>query len=188
MSVFLIASISADSFIAPTGLDLEGPSTYWTSREDTEFFKAKTKNAGTVIMGRSTWETIPEKFRPLKDRLNIIYTSNPTLIQNSISLDEFENQKSKIKNLPITTNVTPRSLINLLKKLNYKNIALCGGTSIYTQFIQAGVVDELFLTIEPVLFGTGTPLFDKPIDTKLHLLSIIELTKNTQVLHYKVKR
>lgn len=35
----------------------------------------KLKNA--VIMGRKTFLSIPEKFRPLKGRLNIVLTSNP---------------------------------------------------------------------------------------------------------------
>jgi dihydrofolate reductase len=187
MSVFLIASISVDGFISPTGLDLEGPSTYWTSREDTEFFKAKTKEAGVVIMGRTTWESIPEKYRPLKDRLNIIYTSQPETIQDSSPLTEFINLKSNIINRTITTNLRPQKVIELITANGKKHIAICGGTSIYTQFLQEGVVDELFLTIEPVVFGTGTPLFDKQLDTKLHLVSIIELSKNTQVLHYKVE-
>ena len=35
------------------------------------------KKMNAVLMGRKTWESIPPKFRPLKDRLNIVITSNP---------------------------------------------------------------------------------------------------------------
>ena len=28
-----------------------------------------------VLMGRRTWECIPEKYRPLKDRINMVLTS-----------------------------------------------------------------------------------------------------------------
>ncbi len=30
-----------------------------------------------VIMGRKTWESLPDKFRPLPDRINIIISRNP---------------------------------------------------------------------------------------------------------------
>jgi len=36
-----------------------------------------TKKINAMLMGRKTWESIPPKFRPLKDRLNVVITSNP---------------------------------------------------------------------------------------------------------------
>ena len=53
----------------------------WRSAADLKYFREKTtktakpeyKNA--VIMGRKTWQSIPEKYRPLPDRINIIVSS-----------------------------------------------------------------------------------------------------------------
>ncbi|HSG62880.1 MAG TPA: thymidylate synthase, partial [Pseudomonadales bacterium] len=46
---------------------------------DMMHFKTLTigKRHNAVIMGRKTWESIPKRFRPLKDRLNVIVSSNP---------------------------------------------------------------------------------------------------------------
>lgn len=47
----------------------------WHIPSDLKHFKELT-TGGTVIMGRNTWESIPEKFRPLPNRLNIVLTGN----------------------------------------------------------------------------------------------------------------
>ncbi|MES2668427.1 MAG: dihydrofolate reductase [Patescibacteria group bacterium] len=45
----------------------------WDIPGDLKRFKALT-SGHPVIMGRKTWESIPEKFRPLPDRTNIVIT------------------------------------------------------------------------------------------------------------------
>jgi dihydrofolate reductase len=48
----------------------------WHIPEDLARF-AKITKGGTVIMGRKTWESLPEKVRPLPDRNNLVVTSKP---------------------------------------------------------------------------------------------------------------
>jgi dihydrofolate reductase len=45
----------------------------WHLPEDLAHFKAITLG-GAVIMGRRTWDSLPERFRPLPDRTNIVVT------------------------------------------------------------------------------------------------------------------
>ena len=45
----------------------------WHLPEDLAHFKAVTLG-GTVVMGRKTWESLPERFRPLPGRRNIVVT------------------------------------------------------------------------------------------------------------------
>lgn len=48
----------------------------WTAPEDMARFRATTLEH-TVVMGRHTWESLPEKFRPLPRRRNIVVSRQP---------------------------------------------------------------------------------------------------------------
>lgn len=48
----------------------------WHLPEDLKHFKELT-SGHAVIMGRKTWESLPERFRPLPGRHNIVVTRNP---------------------------------------------------------------------------------------------------------------
>jgi dihydrofolate reductase len=165
INCFMIAALSADGFITPA-TDAVGLSTVWTSEEDKKNFVEKTKEAGVVIMGSKTFETFGA--RPLKERRNIIYSKNK----------KYEGTE--------TISEDPRKLIARLEKEGVRNLAICGGASIYSLFLEAGVIDKMFLTIEGIVFGQGINLFSKPLEKKLKLDSVNKIGDNTVLLEYSV--
>lgn len=67
MSIALIAAVAENNCI---GKDGKLP---WHIPEDLAHFKSLTAGK-IVLMGRKTWESLPEKFRPLPNRLNLVIT------------------------------------------------------------------------------------------------------------------
>ena len=67
--VILIAAIQQDR-----GIGFQG-NLLFHIKEDMQHF-VETTTGHTVIMGRKTWESIPEKYRPFKNRVNIVVTRN----------------------------------------------------------------------------------------------------------------
>mgnify|MGYP001403367373 CR=1 FL=1 len=99
----------------------------WHLPDDMLFFKNKTL-ASTVIMGKNNYLSIPEKFRPLKNRLNIILTTNTS----------FHADKCLIAN-------SLESALNLAKKENNK-IFIIGGGKVYEYALRKNLVDIIYLT------------------------------------------
>ncbi|MGC5617478.1 dihydrofolate reductase [Georgenia sp. Z1491] len=52
----------------------DGTSMPWHVPEDLAHFRATTRGHA-VVMGRRTWDSLPERFRPLPGRLNVVLTS-----------------------------------------------------------------------------------------------------------------
>jgi dihydrofolate reductase len=69
-----------------------------------------------------------------------------------------------------------------------KDVRISGGANLVTQYVNAGVVDELVLSVAPTLLGAGKRLFDG-IDASAVGLEIIEVIGSPQVTHlrYRVK-
>lgn len=51
----------------------------WKSPHDFRWFRERTVG-NTVIMGRKTWESLPESAKPLINRINYVITSNPDYV------------------------------------------------------------------------------------------------------------
>lgn len=167
--VILIAAVSIDGFIAP--IDKESlPSTTWTSREDWRFFTRKSKEIGTMILGSKTFETIG---KALPERKMVVMTSEP---ERYASYDD--------SNLFFTKDEAEEILADLAKQ-SCEQVALCGGSHIYNLFMQKGLVDRMFLTFEPFVFGEGIKLFNGKNEQKFQLVSQEKLNESgTLVLEY----
>ena len=44
-----------------------------------------------------------------------------------------------------------------------RNLWVIGGGNVASQYVDAGLLDELLLTVVPVVLGEGKPLFDRPL-------------------------
>jgi dihydrofolate reductase len=60
------------------------------------------------------------------------------------------------------------------------------GANIGQQFLQRGLIDELWLHVVPVLFGSGTPLFGD-LDSKHVSLETIEVIETKEVIHTRFR-
>lgn len=96
--------------------------------EDMKFFREKTRDS-VVIMGRKTWESIPEKFRPLPHRDNIVVT------------------RDKTYDAPGGHVVHSLEEAFALSATNFpdKEVFVIGGGELYTQALP--FADKLYLTI-----------------------------------------
>jgi len=70
MTVSLVAAVARDGVIG------RGGGIPWRIPEDMTRFRELT-TGHAVVMGRRTWESLPDQFRPLPGRDNVVVTRNP---------------------------------------------------------------------------------------------------------------
>ena len=151
MKVILYAAMSVDGMIAEAE---DQTSTDWTSEEDYKWFVKQTKACGVVALGRKTYATIN---RQLKGRYMYIMTRSP-------------EKHEPLSDDMVFTSMSPAEIVADAKDRGYEKLALIGGAQIHTLFFEAGLVDELYVTVEPVLFGHGVPFVAEQSRVKLFLI------------------
>lgn len=97
----------------------------WNIPEDMKHFRNLT-NWNVVIMWKNTYFSLPEQFRPLPNRRNIVFTSE------------------KIPNIECVKNFS--ELESLLQDEN-KKIFLIGWAKLYNYFFENNYIDEVELTL-----------------------------------------
>ena len=137
MIISLIAALSRNRVI---GRNNDLP---WHLPDDMKYFMQTTKGHH-VIMGRKNYDSIPEKFRPLPNRVNIVVTRQPTLT------------------LPNCTVVhSLEEAVAIAREAGEQELFIIGGAAIYQ--LGLPLANRLYLTeIDATLSGdTYFPPFDK---------------------------
>ncbi|MBI3956110.1 dihydrofolate reductase [Candidatus Gottesmanbacteria bacterium] len=148
--------------------------TSWTSKEDWQGFFAKAQEVGVIIIGRNTYEVIKKEQTLIPGiKLRIVVTHHQPKVMPSHT---------------IFTDALPEKILTLIEEKGYDAALVAGGGQINSLFLKAGLIDELYIDIEPLILGRGISLFaDGDFAPRLKLIEVKTLTnRQTIQLHYKI--
>lgn len=163
----MFAAVSTDWFIA----DSSG-SQSWTSAEDLAFLNKQLTDYDVLIMGRKTFEANIDKFLT-SNKVRIVRTTKPDTYKNKYPSAHVVFSKD--------------SLIDIVSNYKDNKIALLGGSTVYIDAINLQLADTIYLTIEPIVLGSGTRFLSKGTDIHGYKLVDEELLGNagTMLATYK---
>lgn len=122
----------------------------WTSPEDQKYFAKLIEKSELVIMGRKTFLSAKPLMTLSTKTLRVVLTKKPKRYFKLSMPGQLEFTKEP-----------PHTLVKNLEKRGYKQALLVGGAEINTAFLNVKLVNEMWLTVEPVILGNGKNLFSE---------------------------
>lgn len=119
----------------------------WNIPEDMRRFREIT-SGHVVIMGRRTWESIPEHRRPLPARVNVVICHNPpncstTLPVTIPALDE----PNKLNDALLHATSLRRAIEFVKVVYPQLSVFIIGGQRLYNESLELDLVNEVHLTL-----------------------------------------
>jgi len=161
-------AISIDGYVAKKDGDSD-----WVSEIDTKNFEREIKEKGCIILGRRTFKQYEGELYPVKDVTNIVLTTNSS-IENSYPNVIYVN--------------SPKEAIETATNKGHDEALLIGGGTTNGLFFKEGLIDEVILSVHPLILGDGIKLFeDVEKFLELQLLNTEEIGNGIIQLVYKAK-
>ncbi len=173
--LFIYIATSLDGYIAGPNDDLSFLKL--VEKEDEDYgYKEFTATIDTIILGRRTYDWV------LKEIGSAHYDSG----ERDVYVITRTEKPSVGKTTFYTGNLT--ELVQRLKSGKGKNIYCDGGAEIIDELLKNDLIDELIISVIPVLVGGGIRLFkDGRPEQQLELLSAKAYDTGLVQLHYKRK-
>ena len=159
--ILVFTNVSLDGYFEGPGHDISG-----FKRDSEAFSRRGNEEADALLFGHRTYEMMkfwstPEAAAAMPEMAQVIN----------------EDQKFVASHAPFEPgwkNVTVLSgdvaaQVKKLKEGPGKNIMIFGSNTLCVSLLQAGLIDELQIVVNPVVFGEGTPLF-KGLPKKVELI------------------
>jgi dihydrofolate reductase len=156
LKIIIISAVAQNGVIGRSNGEMP-----WHDKEEFQHFK-NTTLGHPIIMGRITFETLG---KPLKNRLNVIITSQPDY---SVPFDDVRIFRSLT------------DAIESVAKLNPEKIFIIGGGDVYRQSIS--FVDEMIISI--MHFDADGDIFFPEIDPKIWKELSIEKREQFDIITY----
>jgi len=165
--VILYIASSLDGYVARENGNID-----WLPESGTSGYDKFYKTIDTVVMGNTTYKQILTFGEyPYKDKKSFVFTRK-------------NNDKTKDENVKFVPDVD-KFVKDVLPNL-HGNIWLVGGGQLISSFVNRGILDEIILSIIPIVLGNGISLFQNiQKETNLELIKTTSYTKLVE-LHYRV--
>jgi dihydrofolate reductase len=171
MSNFVYIGTSLDGYIATPDGSLDWLSYVPNPQGDDLGFSEFMDRVDAVVMGRKTFETL------LGFGVGWHY-SKPGIVLSSTMKSVPEEFARHVQ----LANGTSGEIVQLAKNLGFENLYIDGGTTVQN-FLREDLIDELIITVIPLLLGGGARLFGE-LDQALGF----ELVDTKVLLNQLVKR
>ena len=147
----------------------------WSSEEDKQYFEKVWDDSPLTVMGSSTFDADPIKASP--NHHLIVMTRNPSKYKAHEVIGQLE-----------FTDQSPAQLVAHYKKEGFNLMTVVGGPHVATSFLKEKLIDEVWLTIEPKIFGTGGNfVINEKLDIELQLLNVEKVNaRGTLITKYSV--
>lgn len=168
MKVVLYMAMTANGYIAT-----EKGETPWSEAAWESYYKIA-RRFKAIIVGRKTYEIMKgvNEFRKIGNPLTVVLSNKKGTERNDVLFVK-----------------TPQEALRLLQERGFTEALIGGGSRSNASFMEEGLIDEIILDVEPLLFGRGIRLFaDTPFREELELKAVIRLSDQTVQLHYRVKK
>lgn len=110
-------------------------------------------SVGALIMGSATYEFVLAL-------TEWPYAGKPTWVLSSRTLAVPDDERADVRIVSATVSEVHAELV---ASAGERNLWVVGGGNVASQFADVGLLDEVIVTVVPVVLGAGKPLFDRPL-------------------------
>ena len=164
--IILFIASSLDGYIARENGNID-----WLPENTVSGYDNFINSIDTVIMGKKTYnQVLAFGDYPYKDKKTFVLTTS--------------NDHPKEKNIEFVHDA--KDLAKVVASHTGTNIWLVGGAKVISTFVNLGVIDEIILSVIPIMLGKGIPLFrDVKKEVKLELIKTTNYDALVE-LHYRI--
>jgi len=175
--------VSLDGFFAGPNGEIDW---FVWDEETAEYVKEMLRSIDTLLFGRVTYELMagywPTASAPAEDPVIIHAMNNLPKIVFSRTLERVEWNNSRL----VKDNLAEE--VARLKQQPGKDLVIFGSGSIVSAFTLSGLIDDYRIFINPVVLGSGKPLFQGLKEKlKLNLLKSKTFQCGVVLLHYELE-
>jgi len=154
--------------------------------ESTRVVDESLSNIGATVMGRNMFGGHPGPWDP-KKQWNGWWGTNPPFHHPVFVLTHHKRKPLVLEGGTTFTFVADgieAALEQARRVAGGRDVSLAGGARAAQQYLAAGLVDEMEISLVPTLLGSGERLFDG-VGDNLHGLELIRTVAAPQVVHLK---